>query len=168
MNSNGPRRHKPYTHIEHPAGTVGQGDWCTKCHSSLLNIYFRLSGSYSFTSAEQVFTLHRSVAQNLSDMWRSTFEIGSAQLRFVTEIAPLEQFLCVNRSPIRYDFRGGAKAIRCSVNTTLMTTCIYNALFFHSALIYLSWTNFEVRGHSINKFIVTQGKLLLFLIFVKC
>ena len=99
-------------------------------NAMLPNIYFRLSGSYSFNSAEQVFTLHRSVAQHLSDMWLSTIEIGSAQLRFVTEIAPLEPFLCVNRSSFWYDFRGGEKATWYSVNTTLMTTCIYNALFF--------------------------------------
>ena len=109
---------------------LAEGIWYTKCHSSLPNIYFRLSGSYSFNSAEQVFTLHRSVAQHLSDMWLSTMEIGSAQLRLVTEIAPLEPFLCVNRSSFWYDFRGGEKATWYSVDTTLMTTCIYNALFF--------------------------------------
>ena len=50
-------------------------------------------------------------------MSRFTFEIGAAQLRSVTEIAPPQPFLCANRSPIRYGFRGGAKAIRYSVNT---------------------------------------------------
>lgn len=54
--------------------------------------------------------------KNLSDMWRFTLEIGSAQLRYVTEIVQAQVFLCVNRSPIRYDFRGGAKAMRYSVN----------------------------------------------------
>ena len=43
-------------------------------------------------------TLHQSVAQNLSDIiWRSTFEIGAAQLRSAAEIAPKSPFLCVNR-----------------------------------------------------------------------
>ena len=37
------------------------------------------------------------------------FEVGVAKLRPVTEIAPPKTFLCVNRCPIRYDFRGGAK-----------------------------------------------------------
>ena len=56
-----------------------------------------------------LFTLHQSVAQNLSDMKHSTFEIGATQLCCVTEIAPKSPFLCVNRSLIRYDFRAGAK-----------------------------------------------------------
>ena len=30
-----------------------------------------------------------------------------------------KSFLCVNRNPIRYDFRGGAKAVRYSVKITL-------------------------------------------------
>ena len=34
--------------------------------------------------------------------WLSTFEIGEAQFRSVTEIAPKSPFLCVYRSPIRY------------------------------------------------------------------
>ena len=46
-----------------------------------------------------------------------TFEIGTAQFRSV-EIAPKSR-LCVNKSPIRYDFRAGAKAIRYSVNMAL-------------------------------------------------
>ena len=36
-------------------------------------------------------------------MWRTTLEIGAAQLRSVTEIAPKSPFY-VNRSPIRYAF----------------------------------------------------------------
>ena len=50
----------------------------------------------------------------------STKEIGEAQLPFVTEIVLKSPFLCVNsRSPIRYDFRAGAKAILYSVNMAL-------------------------------------------------
>ena len=45
----------------------------------------------------------------------STLEIGAAQLPSVTEIAPPQRFLCVNRCPIQYYFRGGAKGIRSSV-----------------------------------------------------
>ena len=43
---------------------------------------------YWFTSAESeyLFKRHQSMAQNLSDIWRSTFEIGAVQLRPVTEI----------------------------------------------------------------------------------
>ena len=58
-------------------------------------------------------------ANTYPDMCLSTLEIGAAQLRSVTEIAPTEPFLCVNRSAFRYDFRGNAKAIRKSVNIAL-------------------------------------------------
>ena len=47
----------------------------------------------------------------------------------VTEIAPPRPFLCVNRSAaIRYDFRGGAKAFRYSVNSLKGALCrsLYN------------------------------------------
>ena len=49
-------------------------------------------------------------------MWLPHLEIGAAQIRSVTEIAPTQPFLCMNRSPIRYGFRGGAKAFQYSVN----------------------------------------------------
>ena len=52
------------------------------------------------------------VAQNLSDMWLSTFEISASPLRSVTEIPPKSQTLRVNRSPIRYGFRAGANSAR--------------------------------------------------------
>ena len=43
----------------------------------------------------------------------STLEIGAAQLRSVTEIAPKSPFLSVNRSPsVLYGFSAGAKALR--------------------------------------------------------
>ena len=54
--------------------------------------------------------------EQLFDMWLSTLEIGVAQPRSVTEIAPKSRFLCLNRSPIQYDFRAGAKDIQYSVN----------------------------------------------------
>ena len=44
-------------------------------------------------------------------MWRSTFQNGAAQLRFVTEIALKSPFLFVNRSPIRCSFLAGARTI---------------------------------------------------------
>ena len=65
------------------------------------------------------FTLHQSVAQNLSDMKHSTFEICAVQLRSVPEIAPKSPFLFVNRSPIRYDFRAGAK-VYCESNFSVL------------------------------------------------
>ena len=73
-----------------------------------------LAPTYSLpVQSEYLLTLHQSVAQNLSDMRRSTSEIGAAQLRSVTEIAPKSPFLYVNRSPIRYGFHIGARAIDC-------------------------------------------------------
>ena len=66
-----------------------------------------------------LFTLPQSVAQNLSDMKHSNFEIGAAQLCNVSEIAPKSPFLSVNRGPIRYDFRAGAK-VYCEPNLSLL------------------------------------------------
>ena len=62
-----------------------------------------------------VFTLHQSMAQDLSDMSRY-FEIGEAQISSVTEIAPKSLFFHVNRSPTRYDFPRGPKALQFGVN----------------------------------------------------
>ena len=45
-----------------------------------------------------------------------TLDIGVAQFRSVTKLPPKSPFSCVNGSPSQYDFRGGAKAIQCSVN----------------------------------------------------
>ena len=73
-----------------------------------------LAPNYSLpVQSEYLLTLHQSVAPNLSDVWQSTSEIGAAQLRSVTEIAPKSPFLRVNRSPIRYGFHIGARAIDC-------------------------------------------------------
>ena len=60
-------------------------------------------------------------------MQLSTLEIGAAQLRSVTEIAPKSPFLCVNRSPIRYDLRGGATATPYGVNIALV--CLIVSIF---------------------------------------
>ena len=47
--------------------------------------------------------------------------LGTAR-RSVSEITPPQPFFCVNRSPIRYDFRGGAQALRYTVNIALTFT----------------------------------------------
>ena len=47
------------------------------------------------------FTLHQSVTQNLADIWRSTIEIGAAQIHSVTGIASKSLFSCMNRIPIQ-------------------------------------------------------------------
>ena len=55
--------------------------------------------SYPFLSlSEYLFTLHQSVVQNLSDMWHSTFEIGTAQLRSVTKMATMQNH-CYSQNP---------------------------------------------------------------------
>ena len=65
-----------------------------------------LNPTYSLPPlSEYLFTLHQSLAQNLSDMWRSALYIGAAQLLSVTEIiVPKLPFLCENRSFIQYGF----------------------------------------------------------------
>ena len=62
-----------------------------------------------------MFTLYRHEYEHLSDMWLSALEIGAAQLRSVTEIAPKSLFLCVNTSPTRCGFRASVKTIRYSL-----------------------------------------------------
>ena len=61
-------------------------------HSSLLLIHFRFRSDY-------LFTLHKCVTEPIcyvsQRMWLSIFEIGAAQLRSVTEIAPKSPFLWV-------------------------------------------------------------------------
>ena len=51
--------------------------------------------------------------EHLFSMYLPPLEIGAAQIRSVT---PPKPFLCVNRSPSQYGFRGGATAIQYSVN----------------------------------------------------
>ena len=58
--------------------------------------------------------------EEISDMWLSALEIGAAQLRFFTEIAPKWPFLYVNRSPIPYGFRAEVRAILSRVNIALI------------------------------------------------
>ena len=68
------------------------------------------------------------MSQNLvSDMSRSTFEIGAAQLRHRNRAET--PFLCANKSPNRCDFQGGAKPIRYSVNIALVTVPTHNVIF---------------------------------------
>ena len=67
-------------------------------------------------------------------MCLSTLEIGEAQPLFVTEITPPQPFFCVNRSPIRYGFRGGAQAVRYTVNITLTFTQFPDSSKFQALL----------------------------------
>ena len=72
------------------------------------------------------------LCEQLSDMWLSTLEIGAAQLRSVTEIAPKSPLLCVNRSPIQYALRAGAKVI-----------LIFLCVIFISFLNFILCTKFK-------------------------
>ena len=84
-----------------------------KFQSSVLNIYFRLSGFQVsliliyFGDGPNRCSHYTKVwyTWNPSTMWRATFEIGLTQFRSVTEIASPQPFLSVNGSPICYDFR---------------------------------------------------------------
>ena len=81
--------------------------------------------------------------------WRSTTKIGTVQLCSVIEIAPKPPLLCVNRSrsPIRYDFRAGAKAIRSVVNMwpELGSTCFLLVWPHLCCAIYLHPNGKEVK-----------------------
>ena len=56
-----------------------------------------------------LFTLHQSVAQNLADMSRYTFEIDAAQLRCRNR-AEITLLVC-EQNPIWFGFRAGERAI---------------------------------------------------------
>ena len=67
-----------------------------------------------------------------------TLEIGVAQFRSVTKIAPKSSVLSVNKSlildqSIQFDFRCGAKAIQCSVNGKPCLSKIPQHLTTHKA-----------------------------------
>ena len=92
--------------------------------------------SYPFTYTAIRIPVHiaRQSGINLSDMWRSTFKDrrGVAQLRAVKEIAPKSPFWCVNRSPLRYGFRVGARAV--GYRVTIASVLLHSAtrqLNFH-------------------------------------
>ena len=81
------QQHRTRTNRSHTSNIVSERFaervWWTKSHW----IFTCVSVGSSYLSATYLlplrsiflFTLHQSVAQNLSDMWRSTFEIGAAQ-----------------------------------------------------------------------------------------
>ena len=96
--------------------------WCTKSQSSLLNIYFRLSG---FQSSLRLihFRYGSNASSHCHEKWQKfiryvTFffqnwcRAASFRYRNRAEICSL----CVNNSPSRYSFHIGARAIRHTVN----------------------------------------------------
>jgi len=91
--------------------------------SSLLLIYFLMVHTKIICNAAVYFsrqkrlcmTLRLGVQKNRSDVWRSTFTMGAAwrdaaSLRYRN--CAESRFSYVNRSPIRYGFRGGTRALR--------------------------------------------------------
>ena len=76
---------------------------------NISHITFRDCGVHMFSD---------SLSRN-SCIWLSTWEIGAAQLRSVTEIVPKSPFLYLNRSPIRYCFCASAEDSRYSVKKAL-------------------------------------------------
>ena len=94
--------------------------WWTKFQSSLLNIYFHLSG---FRSSFLVihFRYGPNSSSHCTKVRQRTYAIcdsplsRSAQRTFTLTFTPKTPFLCVNRSAIRYDSRAGAKATRYNV-----------------------------------------------------
>ena len=72
-------------------------------------------------------------------MWlRSTLEIGEAQPLSILDgnhaATTVLVFLCVNRSAIRYDFRGGAKALLYTVNIALTFIQFHDNTKFNGVL----------------------------------
>ena len=67
--------------------------WCTKFspHSWIFTSAPWIS-FLALTYSLPLLTLRHTVAQNLSDMWRSTLEIGALQLRSVKKIEPKSRF----------------------------------------------------------------------------
>ena len=100
--------------------------WCTQFQSSLLNIYSSPSG---FQSSLLLIHFRYGLTTPKSDtepIRHVTFHFrdrcGAASLRHKNR-AP-QPFLCVNRRPIRSDFRGGAKAIRTQAKTPRIQTIL--------------------------------------------
>ena len=96
--------------------------WCTRFQSSLLNNnYLSLSWFQCSQRSKNVFTLHQSMTQNLSDMWLSTLENegGGGGGIFASSMAPKSLFLCVNRSPIRGGSRTYLKDCFCLSEKTI-------------------------------------------------
>lgn len=99
--------------------------WYTKCQSSLMKHLGILtsisvgcsSRPCSFASTAGRMPVHAVAksGRNLSGMWRSASKLGATRLHHIPEIALKLTYLCVNISPIRYDIRVGARAVRMNI-----------------------------------------------------
>ena len=75
--------------------------WCPKSQSSLLNIYFRLKWVPVLASA-----YFRDGSNRCSHCSKICYPTCDSPLKnSAQKIAPIQPFLCVNRSPIQYDWR---------------------------------------------------------------
>ena len=118
--------------------------WCTKFQSSLLHLLPSqcvpvFAPTYSLPRrTELVFTLHQSGAQNLSHMWRSTFEIGVAQSRSVTEIerrSVTSRYLGSTISGLQQDQRRHFFAVVAPVR--------HETSLFHEPALWSKWTQHQ-------------------------
>ena len=93
---------------DEPQGTMGRVQTAV--------VSFPPSFARTFSSRERRLgtrQLHQRVEQNLSDMWRSTFETGEAQFRLVTEIVP-KSLICVNGSSYECWRTGQGYQVQCT------------------------------------------------------
>ena len=126
-----------FTHIEHHAGAASSSGasffasqrrarnasdwwWTARDHGKGTAVSpvvsFPPSFERTFSSRERRLgtrQLHQRVEQNLSDMWRSTFETGEAQFRLVTEIVP-KSLICVNGSSYECWRTGQGYQVQCT------------------------------------------------------
>ena len=102
------------------AARLAERVWRNKFQSSLLNYYFRFSKFQSsllliyFREGSNRYSHSIKVRHKTSPICDAPLS-RSARLCSVTEIAPKSPSLSVNRIHIRYDFCGGAKAIRYTI-----------------------------------------------------
>ena len=107
------------------AAQLAERVWCTKFQSSLLNIYFRFS-KFQPSLLLIYFREGSNRYSHSTKVWHKTSPTCDAPLSrsargfALSDIAPKSSSLSVNRSPIRYDFCGGVKATRYSVNIALV------------------------------------------------
>ena len=114
---------------EHRAGAVGREGLVPFIPALTSELFTSVSvGSspryYLFTSATGRISVHTAPKYGTKPIRYVTLHFLD---RTVTEIAPPQPFLSVNRRPIRYDFRGGATATLYVVNKALV--CLIVSIF---------------------------------------